>query len=189
MKPYVYLFTFLLVFTSCLKDNEQSNVSTQNCANTSFDELAVDFCLLSIDSVPATSFRQGENIIFALTLHNLTSDQLTIKPAFLHNHPFAVRSQNDIFGIGTPITGVWCQFSLNPQELVLAKGTSITLRAPWFWDDEITPTYPLCKADSNPVIPPGNYISMVDLDFSIENNASTNIIDGPQLTVLFAVEN
>lgn len=122
------------------------------------------FCLLNEQGEPATVFKEGENFTFCFSLNNKTKDNISISTDFINNDFYRVY-RNDNTDMGTPWTGIWCDFSIKPTEMNIASLTTMQLNCPWVLTSYARPDYPFCASESKDVLPKGNYYTTIHTRF------------------------
>ena len=129
--------------------SHQSEISTSNS-----DDILMNFRLLNIHGDTATLFAGNDNIVFDLVIENKS------KKDFVYSRNFEGKSNlvldDDFFcvytekgeRIGSPWTGMFCDFTLQ-KKWVIPAGTTYHIRCPWKWSPNIRTTHPLCKDDND----------------------------------------
>ncbi len=171
-KWYLYKFPLILLIIgiiaySCSNDENENNESVELDTDLpqDYDGITVVFQLLNPDGVAVKSFREGENIIFKLSLTNRTSEE-AIMPNMMNifgKNTFRVYSKEGR-NMGLP----WDYLSMSDAmmgAIRLPQGASRTFICSWLNDPEIekegfgkdTIRYPL---------PRGEYYTQYDLSIS-----------------------
>jgi len=132
------------------------------------------FCLLNEDSVPSTTFQEGENFFFYFLVKNKSNENIRFDVPIVNTDFFYVYEIKDeeIMDKGSPIQGVWCQYASMPDNYDLEPNDKLTFRHPWILlsDDGITDYYPLCSKPSNAALKIGRYYTQ----FPVQLNYSSN---------------
>lgn len=179
---------FVLALSGCEGQDDQILTNQEGfCIDGSEDILGFKFCLLDESNIPMDTFKEGENFIFNLKLSNNSNDTLVIEPDFINSSFYEV---NDLLGgtFGQPYSGVWCEFSGAPQVLQIDPGAHFILNCPWLLKDGEEPVYPLCKAESNEILPTGEYYTQMKLDLKVIKSSDKKTIKGPFLRLNFKIE-
>ena len=154
---------FLVMISACLL----LPVGMAACSSDEEDSLSVQFHLEDENGVPKTEFKQGENIIFKLTIYNSTDASYSIKNwfSFFDENFFRVYSFD-----GQDMGSSWdIRYYLDLMEYIFAYD-SRTFSCPWMTNENLPPTYPLVmKEEKMQPLPVGNYYTKFDLKFN-ENN-------------------
>lgn len=165
---FIFLF-FSLMGAGCEKDGELlleiSPHSKSVVIQKEVDGIEFKFCLLNDQGEPATIFNEGENFTFSFSIKNNLEDTLIITTEFINSEFFRVYNTQDNIDMGKPWTGLWCEFSLEPQTLMLPPVQSLKLNCPWVLIENNKPDYPLCMSESKNPLAKGEYYTKLDLDF------------------------
>ncbi len=171
-KWYLYkfsliLFTIGIIVSSCRNDKSENieSVELDTDLPQDYDGITVDFQLLNSNGIAVKSFREGENIIFTLSLTNRTSEEAIMPNVMkvLGENTFRIYSK-DGRDMGLP----WDYLSMSDAmmgAIRLPQGASRTFICSWLNDSEIekegfgkdTIRYPL---------PRGEYYTQYDLSIS-----------------------
>ncbi|WP_318312877.1 hypothetical protein [Flagellimonas crocea] len=183
------IVAFILSIISCSNENEGIRDfqvrSVDNCTESSIEELKMAFCLLDSTGIAKTQFKEGENIVFSLALTNTSEDTIVIEQNIVDEDFFRVTEKSQQQDMGTPQTGAWCEFSNAPREIAIGPGDTFELTCPWILTESLKPVYPLCKGQSNDVLPKGEYDVEHNLNFSFkvsQKEISTNNDFKPKIT-------
>lgn len=167
MKDYFVLLVLMIsLFTACSSEmNGDEN-------NRKEDVVSLSFSLLDINGTPCNEFAYGDPIIFDLEIDNKKNKPIILfhsdKDAVdlqLGSDLFKVYSEEDKREMGTPWSGMFCEYSLAP--ISLPASTQSHLYCSWFGvneDNKYRCSYPLCKDADNVPLPKGSYF----VRFSIE---------------------
>lgn len=140
------------------------------------------FGLFNEDSQAATTFAQGENFLFNLNITNETDETIQIQVPVVHTDFFKVYRKTDNQFAGSPIQGVWCEYSNMPENYESEPGYSLVFKHPWEpeEDESITKYYPFCSQKENNTLKKGEYFTKLKFNLeysSANNNALTKIND------------
>ena len=137
------------------------------CSSEEAEDFTIQFRLEDENGNPKNEFRQGENIIFKLTIHNNTDAHYSINDWFslFGENLFRVYSSN-----GSNLGKSWeIRYVLSLMEYIFAHD-SRTFICPWMMDENLSPTYPLAmKEEAMQPLPVGDYYTEFDLRLN-ENN-------------------
>jgi hypothetical protein len=122
------------------------------------------FCLLNEQGEPATVFKEGDNFSFNFSLENNLKKSIFISTQFINDGFYRVYGDNNI-DMGKAWTGVWCEFRNEDMVIELLPHEKKPLSCPWFVSNNFLPDYPLCKGESMPPLPIGEYSTTLSLDF------------------------
>ena len=140
------------------------------------------FGLFNEDGQAATTFEEGENFFFNLKITNETDETIQIQVPVVHTDFFKVYRKTDKALIGSPVQGVWCEYSNMPENYESEPGESLVFEHPWSMkeDESITKYYPFCSQEENNTLEKGEYFTKfkLNLEYSSANkNALTKISD------------
>lgn len=184
------LLPVLIVFISCTgcenglfngdnKDNQDHTWEVQLNDDQKVIEQTVKgiefkFCLLNEDSVPSTTFQEGENFYFYFLIKNKSTENIRLDVPIVNTDFFYVYEIKDeeIMDKGSPIQGVWCEYAAMPDNYDLEPTDKLTFRHPWILlpEDGITDYYPFCSKPNNPALKKGKYYTQ----FPVRINYSSN---------------
>lgn len=178
----ISILIILLCVNSCdseSQDFEKVNIIAQgDCINGTAEGLVMEFCMFDTEGNNKTTFSENENFIFGLNLKNESKETIIIGQDLFDVEFFNVMDISESKDFGRPYSSVWCEYSLAPRELRIEPGKSFMLSCPWILDNGLSPTAPLCKSESNEVLPTGKYSTGLDTDFSIRMGERTVQLNG-----------
>ena len=166
-KFFLILFILGIIASSCSNDESGNNESVELDTDPpqDYDGITINFQLQNPNGLSVKSFREGENIIFTLSLTNRTSEEAIMPNVMkiLGENTFRVYSK-DGRDLGLP----WDYLSMSDAmmgAIRLPQGASRTFICSWLNDPEIekegfgkdTVRYPL---------PRGEYYTQYDLSIS-----------------------
>ena len=191
-------FLFFLVLTliplGCDKSNDSpilleiSPDSEEEIIKYETKQVEFEFCLLNKENIPATIFDKGDNFTFRFSFKNISSDPIIVTTEFINSDFFNVYLTQNRNNIGKPWTGLWCEFSGQPQEIKVNPESIVSMRCPWILDENNIPDYPLCMAESKMPLDTGDYYTNLDLDFHYLINGKMNIIKNIKFQIKFKVK-
>ncbi|MCK5907398.1 MAG: hypothetical protein KAG37_07395, partial [Flavobacteriales bacterium] len=79
--------------------------------------VSLKFCILNQYGEPATVFNKGENFTFNFSIYNHEKDTTKISTDFINDDFYRVFNTSENSDMGKSWTGVWCNYSLQPQEI------------------------------------------------------------------------
>ena len=138
------------------------------CSSEETEDFTIQFRLEDENGNPKNEFRQGENIIFRLTIYNNTDAHYSINDwgSLFGEDLFRVYSSN-----GSDLGKSWeiNYYILDIMEYIFAHD-SRTFICPWMTDENLSPTYPLVmKEEAIQHLPIGDYYTEFNLRLN-ENN-------------------
>jgi len=152
------------------------------------DGIEFKFCLLNEEGEPATVFNEGENFAFNFSFKNKMQDTIVVTTEFISSNFFKVYRSQDNNDMGKPWTGVWCNYSLAPQEINSAPSNTKQLYCPWILTQDTAPEYPLCMSESKDYLAKGKYETFFDLDFHFTMGEKKKIIDNITFKINFEIK-
>jgi hypothetical protein len=190
------IFVLILLFfgAACKKIDDTKIIleitpeSNELMIITAADGIEFTFCLQDELGQPLTRFEKDKNIIFNFSIKNNLQDTIIISTEFINNNFFRVVKLDNNFDYGKPWTGVWCEFSLLPQKIVILPSDQKKLSCPWVLSSNCQPDYPLCMSQSKNYLPVGLYITSFDLDFHYCIDGSNRIINNMKFNIIFKIE-
>lgn len=192
LKLSAFILLFALMGAGCEKDDELlleiSPNSETAVIQKEVDGIEFKFCLLNEKGEPATVFKEGENFLFNFSFKNNTSNTIIVTTEFINQNFYRVFRSSSNTDKGKPWTGLWCQYSLSPQEITLEQSNSKELRCPWILDERNTPDYPLCMSMSKDLLNKGEYFTSFTLDFHYTSNGKTKVIKDITFKILFQIQ-
>jgi hypothetical protein len=197
MKTILLKISFIFLLMSlmgagCEKDEELLREiypdSKTSAIQIELDGIEFKFCLLNEKGEPGTVFNQGENFTFYFSFSNNMKDPIIVTTEFISSDFFRVYRSLDNNDMGKPWTGVWCNYSLAPQEINLAPSNIKQLFCPWILTQDNTPEYPLCMSESKDYLAKGKYETSFNLDFHFTMNGKKNIINGLIFKINFEIK-
>lgn len=149
--------------TACSGDDneevKEEEVILDNDPPQDYDGLSVSFQLLNKDSIATKSFKQGENIVFKLSITNNRDSALSLPliPEIIGDDAFMVYTQNGE-NLGRP----WKSLSLGGRQPRLQTGLSLTFEIPWL---EGTAKPEICFSEwgNNAPLPIGSYYTQFNI--------------------------
>jgi hypothetical protein len=193
-QKFFLLPIILLLFTiSCDKSEidvlEIAIDDSNKCIQNERNEIDFNFCLINVDGIPSTSFRANENFNFSFSFTNDTKDTIVVTTEFIKPDFLRVFRSSDKENMGRPWTGVWCEFSLRPQEIVLAPGNNKTILSAWL-SSENSPSdlFPLCTDTALEPLPKGEFYTEIKSNFHYAVNGKKTIIDDLSYKINFKIE-
>lgn len=197
MKPTILKISLIFLFLSlmgagCEKEEEQlweiSPTSKSAIIQKEVDGIQFKFCLLNKEGEPATIFNEGENFTFSFSIKNNFEDTLIITTEFISSEFFRVFHTQDNIDMGKPWTGLWCEFRLGPQILMLPPVQSIQLNCPWALTENNKPDHPLCMGESKNPLAKGEYYTKLNLDFHYSKNGKKEQINNILFKIIFKIQ-
>ncbi len=180
LKVTTILLLFVIMEAGCEKakeDNAFARISP-NSKNTviqkSIDGIDFKFGLMNTESEYATVFNEGENIIFNFSFSNDGEDTIIISTDFINNDFYRVFNSDNNKDMGKPWTGIWCEYSLQPQVIVLPPSQSREIKCPWILRSSHQTDYPLCKSESRPLLDLGDYYTKLNFVFEYDDLSSND---------------
>ena len=144
------------------------------------------FCLLNEDSVPSTTFQEGENFYFYFLITNKNNENILLDVPVVNTEFFYVYEiiNEEIIDKGTPIQGAWCEYSSMPDNYDLEPNDRLTFKHPWLLlsEDGITDYYPFCSKPNNPGLKKGIYYTKFPAQINYSNKGSVHA-DSLKLTL------
>jgi hypothetical protein len=190
------IFVLLLLFSgvACKKTDDNKFIleitpeSNESMINTAAEGIEFTFCLQDELGQPFTIFKKDKNIIFNFSIKNNLQDTIIITTEFINNNFFRVIQLDNNFDYGTPWSGVWCEYSLLPQKIIIKPSDQKKLSCPWVLSSNYQPDYPLCMNQSKSYLPIGSYFTSFDLDFHYYLDGSKRIINNLRFKIIFKIE-
>ena len=202
MKKNNFIFGFLLFagllfsVVSCSSDDNVVKIDEKGNDVFTNDEDNITFCLYNKDMQKTVSFKEGENIIFDLTIYNNTDATWTIKRDFnggdlvLDENFFCVYRENGE-RIGVPWSGMFCEES-NQQEWSYSPHSVLHLKCSWYMDFSIATTHPLCKgADAGEdwlKLSKGSYYTKFTISYNTSIGQSTPVMKKQEFLIHFKIK-
>ncbi len=184
MKKYLFISCCLALMVSaatvlmgCSSSDDISD-DINNSVDSSNDpegNVVVNFTTQDETGMAKTTFKEGENIVFDLEIDNKSDIAFVYLRSFEEGSDLVLDRDffcvYDISGnrIGTPWTGMFCEYSLQ-KEWIIEAHSKYHIRCPWLLSEACYPSHPLCKGDDNRALPAGTY--------SISFNVSYNSLMG-----------
>jgi len=192
LKITSFVLLFALMGAGCKKDDkllwEISPISNSNVIQKTVDGVEFKYCLLNEKGEPSTVFNEGENFDFIFSFKNNMQDTIVVTTEFINSNFFRVYRSLDRNDMGKPWTGVWCDYSLAPQEIYSAPSTIKLLHCPWVLTNDNAPEYPLCMSESKDYLAKGKYETFFDLDFHFTIGGKQKIIDNITFKINFEIK-
>lgn len=192
LKLSVFILLFALMGAGCEKEEELlweiSPDSKTAVIQKEVDGIEFKFCLLNQKGEPATVFNEGENLFFNFSFKNSSSNPVIATTEFINQNFYRVFRLSDNTDMGKPWTGLWCQYSLSPQEINLEPNNSKELCCPWLLVGGNTPDYPLCMSMSKDVLNKGEYFTSFVLDFHYVSNGKAKVIKDITFKITFIIQ-
>ena len=167
-------------------DQDSENPVIEN----SVGDIKFKFCLLNKDSVPATAFKQGENIYFYFDIMNVSEELITVNDLDIlkEQDVFMVYLEETNVQVGKPWTGRYCTFMLYDHIHKIGVNNSITTFLPWSWDYEkyLFLTILFCGGKQE-FLPLGEYTCRFKTDFTYEKNGKEKKLKGLSFKINFKI--
>lgn len=190
LSTVILLFSFITA--GCRKDDIfELDIGDENAViQHQVNGIEFKFCLLNEEGEPATVFNEGENFTFQFSFRNLKKDTIIVTTEFIYNEFFRVYqvSGDNLIDKGKPWTGVWCDFSLNPQEFILTPNKMVTMQFPWILNVNSINFSPLCSNIKLEHLDIGKYLTGFDLNFHYQLNGKENIINKLKFKINFEIK-
>ena len=153
-------------------------------------DIKFKFCLLNKDSVPATVFKQGENIYFYFDIMNVSEELITAeRRKVITEQDFCMvyLAETDIQA-GKPWTGIYCAFIMYDPIFEIAANNSFTTILPWSWDYEehILVSAIFCGGKQE-CLPLGEYTCRFKTDFTYKKNGKEKKLKGLSFKINFKI--
>lgn len=191
-KISAFVLLFVLMGAGCEKEDkllwEISPKSNSAVIQQTDDGVEFKFCLLNEKGEPSTVFNEGENFVFNFSFKNKMQDTIVVTTEFINSNFFGVYRSLDNIDMGKPWKGVWCDYSLAPQEINLAPSTIKQLYCPWVLTKDNAPEYPLCMSESKDYLTKGKYETFIDLNFHFTMGDKKKIIDNITFKINFEIK-
>lgn len=178
MKTKTILFSIFALFlliggTGCEKtlDTDINSAVIEKKVN----GLAFKFCLLNEQGKPATVFKEGENFIFNFSIQNFSQNPIFVSTHFVNNDFYRVYKKDNT-DMGKPWSGIWCEFSLTPQEITIAPNEIRLLNCPWRLTESNQPDYPFCMNESINILSKGEYYTFINTQFDYAVNSKNQSV-------------
>lgn len=142
-----------------------------------FEDYSVKFQLLNSQNLPVTTFKEGENFTFQLTLINSGDDYLSL-PISIEDMLYFDIYTNDGTYIGRPYDGV-AVFGISTEMIGPRQSVPITCKAfgKRDWDDDIHSIYlALLKTKDREPLPKGEYYTEFTLKFDNYNIVRDSVV-------------
>ncbi|NLI71550.1 MAG: hypothetical protein GX361_02315 [Bacteroidales bacterium] len=139
------------------------------------DNLVFKFCLLNEKGEPATVFKEGENFTFNFSIQNFYRNPISVPTHFVNNDFYRVYKKDNT-DMGKPWAGIWCEFSLTPQEITIAPNEIRLLNCPWRLTESNQPDYPLCMNESRNILSKGDYYTSINTQFDYVVNSKNQSV-------------
>jgi hypothetical protein len=137
--------------------------------------IEADFELLNTQGQSATSFRQGQNIVFRFRVKNNTSDDVLLtNPLFETTHFLEVSkisAGNTSTVVGKPYKYVFCSYM---GGYPVQANNALVMTIPWVEDAAYPTSEVFCKHSANSYLPAGRYKCSFTTELKLDNNTSFN---------------
>jgi hypothetical protein len=189
----IFLLLLLLIVAGigCGQDDEIWEISPDSKTVVIQKEVnGIEFklCLLNEEGEPSTIFNEGENFTFSFTIINNIEDTLVISTEFIGSEFFRVYQTPDNIDMGKPWTGLWCEYSLAPQKIILLPLQNIQLNCPWILTENNHPVYPLCMSESKYPLAKDQYYTKLNLDFHYSKKREKEQINNLIFKINFKIQ-
>jgi len=192
LKLSVIILLFSFISAGCQKDDIfELDIGDENAViQKEVNGIEFKFCLLNEQGEPSTIFDEGENFTFQFSFKNLKEDTIIVTTEFVDDEFFRVYQVigTEHIDKGKPWSGIWCDFSLTPQELVISKMDTGIISIPWTVDRGTMSYSPLCsfKTKKKP-LNIGRYQTSFDLNFHYKIDRKERIIDDLKFKINFEI--
>jgi hypothetical protein len=188
-----FIFLFLSLMGAGCKKNQEilweiSPDSKTTVIQKEVNGIEFNFCLLNEQGEPATVFNQGENFTFSFSIKNNFDDTLTVTTEFISSEFFKVYHVQDNIDMGKPWTGLWCEYNLEPQVLILPPVQSKQLNCAWVLTENNYPDYPLCMSESKNPLAKSEYYTKFNLDFHYSKKGKREQISNIIFKINFEIQ-
>lgn len=140
------------------------------------DDVGFKFCLLNEDSISSNKFNKGEDTYFYLAIENYSKEEITIDGKFAENLFLVYDMDNNVL-IGTPYTGIWCEFSGKTRVIAINRKKTKEFLLYWssppnFGSLGKSATYPFCVSQQ-PLLEKGTYSCRFEMDLQYRVGGTT----------------